>query len=163
MEEAIRLAHVRERLRVAQVRVHVHQSDLATEERRALGALEEAHRSAVIRHRLVEQPHAVRSAQVRVDELQMLAGLLRRQQIFEDRVDHRERAVTHAGGRVARVQQVADAPAVFEQRITREHVVDDEHALEVALHGFGSLVELRCFLRRDRSRAVRARASTSVW
>jgi hypothetical protein len=91
------------------MRVHVHQPDLAPEERRTLGALEEAHRSAVIRHRPVEQPHAVRPAQMRVDELQMVAGLLRRQQVFQDRVNHCERAVAHAGSRVARVQQMAHA------------------------------------------------------
>ncbi len=137
---------MRERLRIAQMRVHVHQADLAAEVRRALRALEEPHRSAVIGHRLVEQAHAVGTAQVRVDQLQMLARLLRRQQIFEDRVDHRERAVPHAGRRVARVQQVTHT-AIVEQCISSQHVVDDQHSLKVALHGLGSLLERRCFLR----------------
>ena len=71
MEEALGFAHVRQRLRVAQVRVHVHEPDLAAEERRALGALEEALRPAVIRHRPIEQAHAVGTAQVRIDQLQV--------------------------------------------------------------------------------------------
>ena len=57
-----RLPDVRQRLRVAQVRMHVHEPDLAAEEGRALGALEHALRAAVVGHRPIEQPHAVRAA-----------------------------------------------------------------------------------------------------
>ena len=56
------IADVRQRLRVAQMRVHVHEADLAAEEGRALGALEEALRAAVIGHRPVEEAHAVGAA-----------------------------------------------------------------------------------------------------
>src|SRR5262249_31366629 len=66
-EESLGIANVRESLRVTQMRVGVHQSDLAPEERRALGALEEALRAAVVGQRAVEEAHAVRAAEVRFD------------------------------------------------------------------------------------------------
>ena len=46
VEESIGLADVRERLCVTQMRVHVHQPDLAAEVRRALGALKQVLRPA---------------------------------------------------------------------------------------------------------------------
>jgi hypothetical protein len=100
---------VGQRLREAQVRVHVHQPDLAAEEGRALGALEVPLRAAVVVERPIEQARAVGAHQVLVDQAQVVLQLRAVEQALEDRVDHREDAVAHAGRRVARVQQVADA------------------------------------------------------
>ncbi len=107
VEEPLRPSDVRQGLRVTQVRMHVHQADLAAEERRALGALENALRAAVIGHRPIEQAHAVRAAKLAPDELEVRARLLRSQHVLQDRVDHRERAVADAGGRVPRMQEIA--------------------------------------------------------
>ena len=49
LEEALGLAHSRQCLRIAQMRMHVHETDLAPEERRAFRALKEPLRTAVIR------------------------------------------------------------------------------------------------------------------
>jgi hypothetical protein len=53
-EERVGVAVARQRLGVAKVRVHVHQADLATEERAALRTLEETLRAAAILERTVE-------------------------------------------------------------------------------------------------------------
>ena len=77
--------------------VRIHEPDLAAEERGGLRALEQALPAAVVGQRPVEQADAVRPAEMRIDETQVLARLLGREHVFEDRVDHRERAVAHAG------------------------------------------------------------------
>ncbi len=81
---------MRQRLRKTQMRVRVHQADLATKVRCTLGSLEELLRPAVIRQRAVEQAHPVGRAEMRLDEAQMLARLRGREEVFENRVDHRE-------------------------------------------------------------------------
>src|SRR3984885_15985687 len=96
MEEALRLSHVRQRLRVAQMGVHVHQPDLAAEERCALCPLEDALRPTVVRNRAVEQARAVGSSQVLLDKPQMLARLRRGQHILENRMDERQCAISYA-------------------------------------------------------------------
>ncbi len=76
-KKAIRLTDSRQRLRITQMCVHIHQANLATEERRALGSLEETLRAAVIVHRPIEQSHAIRTAQsVQIDQAQVLLHLL---------------------------------------------------------------------------------------
>ncbi len=53
-------------------------------------------------------------------------------------MDHREHAVAHAGGRIARMQQVADALlggiVAVEERVTGEHAIDEQQALEIGAH-----------------------------
>src|SRR4029079_14928077 len=105
------------------MRVRVHEPDLAPEERRALGALEETLRAAVIRQRAVETAHTIRARQMRVDQAQVLANLLRGEQVLEYRVDLRKRAVAHAGRLITRVQEVARAGVGVEQRVAGEHAV----------------------------------------
>ena len=96
------------------MRMHVHETDLAPEERRAFGALKEPLRTAVIRHRSIEQAHAIGAEQVLVHQLQMLARLRRREQVLENGMDHRKRAVPHAARCIARMQQIANACARLE-------------------------------------------------
>ena len=99
---------------VAQVRMRIHEANFATKERRALRALEDALRAAVIRHRGVEQARAVRTGGLAPDDLEVRACLIRSQQVLEDRVDHCERAVVNAGGGITRMEKVADVPAGVE-------------------------------------------------
>src|SRR5580700_7512093 len=65
-EKALRLPQMRQRLRIAQMGVRVHKTDLAAEEGRALRSLEDALRSAVVGHRPIEQAHAIRRTQLAV-------------------------------------------------------------------------------------------------
>ncbi len=101
---------MRQRLREAQVRVHVHQADLAAEVAGTLGALEQPLRPTVVTQRAVEQPQPVSGAQVAVDE-----------QL------------------IARMQQVAHASVLLEADIAGEHPIDQQQTLEVTLHGAGRL------------------------
>jgi hypothetical protein len=77
MEEALGVPDLCQRLREAQVRVHVHQADLAAEEGRAFGALEVALRAAVVIERPIEQARAVGAHQVLVDQAQVVLQLRR--------------------------------------------------------------------------------------
>ena len=61
-----------QRLRPAQMRVHVHQADFAAEEARALGAPEQPHRPAVVGERAVEQPQPVGAAQPGVEPSELV-------------------------------------------------------------------------------------------
>src|SRR5580700_2286117 len=61
--KALRLTDVRQRLGIAQMGVRIHESNLAAKESRRLRSLENALRAAVIGHRPIEKPHAVRPAQ----------------------------------------------------------------------------------------------------
>ena len=120
LEEALRLAHVRQRLRVAQMRVRVHQADLAAEERRRLGALEQPLQAAVIGHRTIEQPHAIRAAQVAAAiNRRCSRACSGRQQVLEDRVDHCQRAVADAGGRHRADAAGSARPAAVENARSR--------------------------------------------
>ena len=158
VQEFLGLANMRQCLRVAQVRMHVHQADFAAEECRGLRALEQLLQSAVIGHRSIEQADAIRSAQVLVDELQMLARLLRSQQVFNDRVDHRQRAVVDPGGLIARVQQIARVFLVIEEGVARQHSVHDQQALEILLDLLRPRLKALGLLARVRADAARSRA-----
>ncbi len=125
------------------MRVRIHEADLAAEVRCALGSLEELLRPAVIGQRTIEQPDAVGRAEMFLDQLQVFARLLRREQIFENRMDHRERAVSNARRVVCRMQQVANGAVMLEERIARQHVVDEQQALKVLRHGLGLFLERR--------------------
>ena len=81
--------------------------------------------------------------------LQMVTRLFRREHILEQRMNHRERAVAHATDVIARMQQIANLSA-FEQRIAREHAIDDQQALKVSAHRVGPFLESRRFAARDR-------------
>ena len=72
MEKSLSLSDVRERLGVAQVGMRVHEPDLAAKVGGGLRALKQLLQSAVIGHRAVKQTHAVRCAQVLLDEFQVL-------------------------------------------------------------------------------------------
>src|ERR1700730_15396045 len=114
MEEALSLSNMRESLCVTQMGMHVHQADLTAEECCSFRALEQALQAPVIGHRAIEEADAVGHAQVLVYQSQVLSSLRRGQHVFQDRVDHRERAVAYAGCLIARVQQVSRRLAVFE-------------------------------------------------
>jgi hypothetical protein len=64
VEEALRLAQVGQRLAPAQVGMHVHDADLAPEERAAFGALEQPSAGPPVGHGAVKQARAVRAGQV---------------------------------------------------------------------------------------------------
>ena len=132
VEEALGFADVRQGLRVTQVGVHVHESDLAPEKTGALGPLKVPLRAPVVRQRPVEQARTVGAAQMLVDEAQVMPHLRGIEQAFQDRVDHRQQAVAHAGRLVARMQQIAHggidavgAP-LAEQRVAGEHIVHQQ-------------------------------------
>jgi hypothetical protein len=57
-----------------------------------------------------------------------------RQQIVDDRVDHRQRAVGDAGGSVARVEQQLNRPVLLEARIAGNRPVYDQHAVKIFFH-----------------------------
>ena len=67
------VADAGQRLGVAEVRVDVHQADLAAPERARLGALEDRHRTAAVGHRAVEEPGPVRAEQVLLDHREVVA------------------------------------------------------------------------------------------
>ena len=88
---------VRQRLGVAQVRVHVHEADLAAEERarsRRAGRASSARRDTAAAGRTGARR---RAREMLLDQAQVVARLLGREQVVEDRVDHRQQAVAHAG------------------------------------------------------------------
>ena len=112
LEERLGIAEVRQRLRVAQVRVRVHEADLAAEEGAGLGALEVAlqrrrGRAAAGRTAARRRPRAGVAGSAR----RAARACSRREQVREDRVDHRQQAVATPRLAVARVQPVLDAPS----------------------------------------------------
>ena len=134
MKEALRIAHVRQRLGVAEMSMHIHEPDLAAKERRSLRALEQALAAAVVRQRAIEQTYSVGPAEMRIDETQVLAHLVCREHVLEYRVNHCERAVAHTGRGIARMKQIADAAAIFEERVAGEHTIPNEQPLKVVFH-----------------------------
>ncbi len=109
LEARVGIAEPSHRLGVPEVRVGVHEPDLAAEERAALRALEVMLRSAVIGGRASKSraPSAPsRCARIVATCARRLLG---RQQIGDDRVDHRQQAVADAGLAIARMEQVVDA------------------------------------------------------
>src|SRR5664280_1947112 len=82
-----RLADPGERLAIAQVGVGIHQADLPTPESCCLRTLEDHHRTATIGRRLVEQPGAVGPPEVSVEQVEMVARLLKSELIPRDGVD----------------------------------------------------------------------------
>src|ERR1017187_235620 len=136
--------------------VHVHQADLAAEERRALRPLEEALRAAVVCHRTVEQAETVGSTQMCVDQPQMLTRLHRRQHVLENRMDNCQRAVPYTSRGVARMQEVTYATALFEKRVAGKHAIHEKQTLKISLHGLGPPLEAESFMGAP-DRAQRAR------
>ncbi len=126
------------------MRVHVHETDLPTEERCGLRSLKQALHATLVGHRPIEQAHPVRPAEVSVDDLQMLTGLRRSQQVLEDRVNHRQRAVPDPRPFIAGVQQVACAPLV-EDCVARKRSSGDQETLEILLHGGSHALESEGF------------------
>ncbi len=147
MQEAVRLSDVRQCLRVTQMRVGVHQADLATKERSALGTLKNALRAAVVRHRPVEQAHAICSAQVGADQTEVRAGLLRREHVLENCMDHGQCAVPYTGHLILRMQDVAHPTALFEVRVAGQYAIHDEQPLKIPLHRLRPALEPGDFLR----------------
>ena len=135
VEAAAPLAEVRQRLRVAQMRVHVHEADLAAEEGAALGALEVALQAALIGERPVEQARAVGRKQVRVESARGAAGLLARE--AGRRGSRGSSAAGCSACRVARSlgcsQCSHGAVASRKRDEAGKHAVGQQQALEVVL------------------------------
>ena len=68
LPERVGLAEHGQRFAVAKMGMHIHEADLAPEERRRLGAAEDLLRAAAIGDRPVHQPRAVGKQQVLADE-----------------------------------------------------------------------------------------------
>src|SRR5262245_44651684 len=113
------------------MRVRVHDADLAAEEGAALGALETALEASVVREGPVEEARAVDRQQVAADQPQVPLRLLAREELREDRLDHREEAVADARLAIARVQPQLDATVLLEVAEVGQHAVADQQALEL--------------------------------
>ena len=90
------------------------------------------------------------------------ARLLGRQQVVDDRVDHRQEPVADAGRAIARMEQVLDAAVVVEVREARELAVRDQQPLEVGADARGERVEL-ARAPSAAEPAERGRERVSVW
>src|SRR5215813_930443 len=103
---------MRHRLRIPQVSVRVEKADLAAEERARLRTLEASLQAAVVRQRSIEEPGAVGGEQLPTDLPDVSLGLLAREGIGKDPVDHRQQASMNAGLAVVGVQPRVDAAVV---------------------------------------------------
>ena len=72
LPERLGLAQRRQRLAIAQMRVHIHEADLAPEERRGFGTAEDFLRPAAIGDGPVHEPHAVGKEQMVADDGEMM-------------------------------------------------------------------------------------------
>src|SRR5207302_3642549 len=117
--------------RVAQVRMRVHDADLAPEEGAALRALEKPLRAAAVRQGAVEQACSVRAPEVLAHDLEMRRGLFGRAKALEDGVHHGQQAVAHARLAVARVKQQLIRGARREDSIASDDTVGHQVSTEV--------------------------------
>ncbi len=135
--------------------MRIHQADFPTEECCAFRALKECLRAAVVGHRPIEEANAIWRAQMFADEPQVLARLGGREQVFDNRVNHGERAVVHACDLVPRMQQVAHTIDAFEEGVTGEHAIDHQQAVKISIDCFALDLEARgVFVAADGAKGV---------
>ena len=133
--QGICIAQSCHRLAIAQMRMRIHEADLAAEIGRRFGPPEDAFRPASIGDRPVHQPRAIGKEQVPADDVEVVLRLFFGEQPAEDATFHRQQRVAEAGALVARVEQeFGPVVAWFEDRISRDGAVRDEVAVEVSAH-----------------------------
>ena len=93
--------------------------------------------------RAIEEARAVGREQVLPDQRDVRTRLLRREQLGQDRVDHRQQPVVDPGAVIARVQQPFDAAIGTEVAESGEHAVGDQEALELVANLRGDRLERR--------------------
>src|SRR4051794_27961974 len=89
----------------------IHEANLAAEEGGRFGAAENALWPAAVGHRPIHEPHAVGIEQVQADELKVMPRLVRREELSDDALRHRQQRITQSCPAIARVEQRLRRPA----------------------------------------------------
>ena len=111
--------------------MHVHQPDLAAKIRTALRPPENSLEATAVLRRPVHQPRPIGTLQVPLDEFQVPAGLLRREDSADDAAHHRQQTVADTGPGVARMQQQFHVAVVLKEAVTRDDPVTHQVPVEI--------------------------------
>src|SRR5262249_48235519 len=100
LPKLVRGALLGQRLAITQMRMHIHQADLAAEEGRGLRSPEQFLYAAGIGQWLIHQADAVWKEEPRGDQGEMVSGLLRCEERAENGLRHRDQRQGDAGSTV---------------------------------------------------------------
>src|SRR5271165_1543738 len=146
--QSVRLAENAHRFRIAEMRVCVHESDFAAEERSGFSSPKYRLRPSVIGERPVHETGAVGKEEMLANDSKMAPRLLRREKAAYDRLRHGDQRVGKARSMVARMkQQLRRAASGRKHAVAGDHAEENKEAIKVLVHRRGEQVVLISRLR----------------